>query len=94
MGHGVQNLLEESGLQPGGYQGEVLSAPADVTERVEVAIDGFDDEPGRRSVFEAAWTPRPVAGGGLELPTEGDACLVVLDDTGDAWLLTWWPYGD
>lgn len=94
MGHGIANLLADSELQPGGYQGTILAAPDDVTERVQVAIDGFDDEPGRRSVFEAAWTPRPVAGGALDLPAAGDACLVVLDDASDAWVLAWWPYGD
>jgi hypothetical protein len=71
--------VRDAELQPGGYQGTVVRTPDAIADRLEVTIDGFDGE----RPFEAAWLPRVADA----MPVEGDACLVVLDDLGDAWAL-------
>lgn len=83
MGRAAE-LVRDQKVQPGGYAGTVERAPAGAGERVLVAVEAFaSDQP-----YEAAWMPRALEGP----PTEGDSCLVVFDDLGDAWVTAWWPY--
>lgn len=66
-----------------GRLGKVLTAPANLTAPLRVSIEGFD----KRYVYEVhRWMPR-----GDALPSAGDEVLVIEDDTGDPWVVAWWP---
>lgn len=74
----ARGLVAEPGVQPGGRRGTIRSSPGAPDERVLVTIDDYaDDQP-----FEAAWVA-------AAFPVEGDDCLVVEDEEGDAWALCW-----
>jgi hypothetical protein len=37
------------------------------------------------------FAPRVNAAGAQALPSEGDHCLVALDEDGDSYVVLWWP---
>lgn len=67
--------------------GEVAIAPADVKSAMVVIAKGISTEHGF-TVPAGHWAPRRDA----ELPKQGDDCLLVFDDAGDAWVPVWSPY--
>jgi hypothetical protein len=70
--------------QPNGYLGTVFEVPEDFTDRLKVTIDSYST----KLPFEAVWDLRS---DGVE-PSEGDPCLVHLDEQGGAWVDSYWPH--
>ena len=68
------------------WQGVVVSAPTDLSDRLEVVVPGFDPN------FKwtgCRWQSRDET----SLPAPGDPCLIALDDVNQPWVLVWWPEG-
>lgn len=76
------------------FEGVIASTPATVSEQVKVVIPAHDfDQP----FGPAPWTPRPLAGGTVSMPSRGDRCVAALAETDDpgepeVWILAWWPF--
>lgn len=90
------NEAIESGSAAGQmYEAEIASNPIAASDDVFVRIPQFDSDVDPRGLHKhgpCRWTPRPLGGGTLDYPTNGDEALVVVGDLGNYWILAWWPY--
>lgn len=68
-------------------RGTVAIAPTGPTDGMVVLVKGVDRSQGV-TVPPGHWEPRR----DVELPVQGNDCLVVYDDPGDAWVPVWSPY--
>jgi hypothetical protein len=68
-------------------RGKVRKAPATAASPLTVTLVNFSQKYSY-TVPAGQWMPR-----GSTLPIVGDACLVVFDDDGDAWVPAWNPNG-
>ena len=61
-------------------------APGSLTDQVYVTLDSLyqPDQPFKQGPLN--WQAR-----GDALPAVGDACVVVQIDSGDLWVIAWWP---
>lgn len=71
--------------EPAGlWAGTILDTASVATDEVRVTLPGAD---GARH----AHGPCPFVPRGAVLPSEGDRCLVAIDDEGDPWIVCWTP---
>jgi hypothetical protein len=68
------------------WQGVVVSAPSDLSDRLDVVVPDFD--PSFRWE-NCRWQSRD----DHSLPAPGDPCLIALDNRNEPWVLVWWPEG-
>lgn len=80
--------------EPQGYRARIErvgghSAP------VYVSVPGFDGR--KRQLYgPCPWMPRVQPGPEIsaeESPQVGNPALVMFDDTGECWVVAWWPHG-
>lgn len=70
-------------LPPGGVKGFVHTAPSGLGQSFTVVVPSFSTE----HVFEIhRWESRA-----LTVPAVGDEVLVIEDEEGEPWVVTWWP---
>jgi hypothetical protein len=67
------------------WRGIVAENVTDLSDRLSVVVPDFD--PNFRWT-NCRWQSRD----SLSLPIRGDECLVVLDNRGEAWVISWWPF--
>lgn len=67
------------------YRGKIATNPAETSDRVDVIIPEFHEH---LRWQHCRWIPRS----DIELPSRGDACVLVLDSHGDPWVVAWDPY--
>lgn len=67
------------------WHGKIASNPTDVSDRLSVVVPDFDPD---YQWENCRWQSRD----STSLPVRGDACVVVLTNRGEAWVLAWWPF--
>lgn len=63
---------------------EIANTPGSPTDEVRVLVPSFDG--GEHELDALGWTPR-----GTALPSQGDPCLVAIDENGECWIVAWMP---
>lgn len=91
MSSRVARLWNTASSQNTLFEGIIARDATSVSEPVEVVVPAYDPN---RVFASAPWMPR-----GVDLPTEGDRCIVALGEsdipgTPEPWVIAWWPYDD
>lgn len=68
------------------WRGKVATDAADLSDLISVTIPALD--PSLRWE-DCMWMARD----DTILPSRGDTCVIALLDTGEAFVIAWWPYG-
>lgn len=71
--------------RPSVARGRVVKAPASASDSMSVVLINYSNAL-EYEVVAGNWEPR-----GASLPKIGDACPVLFDDDGDAWVPVWAP---
>lgn len=66
-------------------RGTIASNPATLEDKVWVLLPDFD---GKLRWGPCKWQSRDA----VSLPARGDACLVIMDNTREPWVVAWWPF--
>lgn len=69
------------------WSAEFANTIASVNDGAYVLIEGIDESVSKFG--PAIWMTRVDDAGDTVLPTRGDPCLVVFDDTGQPWVVSW-----
>ncbi|WP_026912334.1 hypothetical protein [Patulibacter minatonensis] len=72
-----------TGLRNGGYRATIRSNPASENDPLKLVIPALSPE--------NRWTCTNWELRGPDLPMDGDTGLVIVDNTGDLWLMKWTP---
>jgi hypothetical protein len=78
--------LEEPPYTSSLWRAKFATSPANLEAKVMITVPAINPVVRLGPCF---WQSRDSA----SLPSVGDACLAFLDDTGDWWVLAWWPTG-
>lgn len=81
----LKELLRKDSTTIDLWQGYVVSSPTDLSDRLSVVVPDFDTQ----FVWDnCRWQSRDAT----SMPAPGDACLLVLDNRQEPWVLSWWPF--
>lgn len=69
-------------------RGKIANTPSDDADDLFVTIPSYHHS---ERWGPAPFMPRVDSGGNQVLPSQGDECLVGLDEDGDSYVLIWWP---
>jgi hypothetical protein len=79
------NTYDYPNLMAQPWAGVVAANVVDFTALCPIIIPAFDPN--------LVWGPyRWQARDAVELPQQGDTCLVIFDDNRDGWVVAWWPF--
>lgn len=67
------------------HLGHVARDATDMSARIWVVLPDFDSN---QQWGPCRWQSRD----DTTLPSEGDPCLVILDNRNEPWVVAWWPY--
>lgn len=72
------------------WRGLISSNPINVNTKVTVTLPDLPDPGDKLRLGPCKWQSRDE----VSLPTIGDECLVIFDNTNEPWVVAWWPFED